>query len=119
MDSGLRFQKDLIFEFKGRSYEFEIDEQDFSTGMAVSVKANADQYALQITSLTNDVAKYHIHIKDEPASTSVRTCAPGDEAFRLTFSIDCKPVECFSWVRQPCFAVQAKPDENQPDFPPE
>ena len=84
VDSGLRFQNDLIFEVKGRSYEFEIDEQGFSTGIAVSVKANADQYALQITSLTNDVVKYHIHIKDEPASTS----APGDEAVRLTFPID-------------------------------
>ena len=24
-----------------------------------------------------------------------------------------------SWLRHPCFAVQAKTDENQPDFPPE
>ena len=24
-----------------------------------------------------------------------------------------------SWIRHPCLAVQAKTDENQPDFPPE
>ena len=28
-------------------------------------------------------------------------------------------MECRSWVRHPCFAVQAKTGENQPDFPPE
>ena len=50
---------------------------------------------------------------------TARTSAPGDEAVRLTFPIDCKPVEFRSWVRQPCLAVQAKTDENWPEFPPE
>ena len=53
------------------------------------------------------------------ARMCARMFAPGDEAVRLTFSIDCKPVESRSWVRHPCFAVQAKTGENQPDFPPE
>jgi hypothetical protein len=72
VDGSLRFQNDLMFEFKGRTYEFETDEGDFLTGITVSVKADADQYAPKVTPLTNDVAKYHIHIKDEPASIFIK-----------------------------------------------
>ena len=51
----------------------------------------------------------------ESRHSTARTPAPNDEAVRLTFPIDCRPLACRSWVRQPCFAVQAKTDENQPD----
>ena len=39
------------------------------------------------------------------ARRSAKRRAPGDEAVRLTLPIDCKPVECSSWVRHPCLAA--------------
>ncbi len=72
VEGDLRFQSDLAFEYKKRGYEFEIDEQGFLTGIYVSVRTEADKYAPQITTLTNDVAKYHIHIKDEPTAIFIK-----------------------------------------------
>ena len=35
------------------------------------------------------------------------------------FHWHCKPVECRSWVRHPCFVIQVKTDENQSELSPE
>lgn len=72
VDSDIRFQADIMFEFKGRNYEFELDNKGFLIGILVSIKADADQYAPQISILNDDNAKYHIHIKDVPGSLSIK-----------------------------------------------
>ncbi len=88
VDGDLRFQNDLMFEFKGRSYEFKTDEQDFLTEIVVSVKAEADKYAPQIMPLTDDVAKYHIHIKDEPTSVFIKEETRNLEGILSLFGLD-------------------------------
>ena len=55
----------------------------------------------------------------ERRHSTARTSAPGDEAVWLTFPIDMANRWSAVRVRHPCFAVQAKTDENPPDFPPE
>lgn len=87
VDGDLRFQEDLLFDFKGRRYEFESDDKCFLKSISVSVQADVDKYAPKVTPLANQKAKLHIEIK-EPASNFIKEETRNLEGLLSLFGIN-------------------------------